>query len=138
QELNDPDVLTYEPIRLPLRKGSLVLLAQYSFRQQWEDPIAGLIALNLPSGIHKIPERVAEFMKQRQRLLDLGIAVDNKLTPEGEYCERWLEGGADLGYAIEIQEALVEDRKEDLFFYLVAATLSDLTLSILVDRDAGI
>jgi len=135
-ELNSQ--LQYEPIRLPLRKGSLTLVAQYSFREAWEDPIAGLEALNLPSGIHKVPERVEEFLKQRQKLLDLGVAVDNRLTEGGRYCERWLEGSVDLGYAIALQEALAREDKEDLFFYLVAGALSSVTLSVLADKDAGI
>lgn len=136
EELNS--TLQYEPIKLPLQKGSLTLVAQYSFKEGWEDPIEGLRKLDLPSGIHKMPERVEEFLKQRQRLLDLGVAVDNQLTPEGRRCERWLEGGVDLGYAIEIQEALARGDKEDVLFYLVAAALSSVTLSVLCDREAGI
>jgi len=127
--------LQYEPIGLPLRRGSLALVAQYSFRKEWENPEADLKKLNLPSGIHKMPERVAEFLRQRQRLLDLGIAVDNQLTNEGKYCERWLEAGVDLGYSIEIQESLAQGAKDNLLFYLVAAALSNVSFSTLRAKD---
>ena len=127
--------LRYETIRFPFARGSLVLLAQYSFRQEWENPIGELVKLNLPSKIHEDYDKVFEFMKQRQRLLDLGIAVDNQLTTEGKYCERWLDAGVDLGYAINIQEALAQGNKDDLLFYLVAAALSNITLATLRSKD---
>src|SRR6266446_377146 len=48
EELNGGG-LQYEPIRLPLGMGSLTLVAYYSFRQEWQDPIGELVKLNLPS-----------------------------------------------------------------------------------------
>ena len=129
--------LRYEPIRFPLRRGSLALVAYFSFRKKWEDPIGELVRLNLPSKIHedKTYDRVFEFVRQRQRLLDLGIAVDNQLTQEGEYCEQWLEAGVDLGYAIKIQKALVQGNKEELLFFLAAAALSNVTLATLRSKE---
>lgn len=126
--------LDYEPIRLPLTNGSLTLVAQYSFSQKWQDPLAELAKLQLPSAIHISKDRVSEFLRQRQRLTELGIAANGELTPEGRNCERWL-GMIDLGYAIEIQEALRDSAPEDIAFYLTAGVASELSLSVLYDRN---
>ncbi len=136
RELNSK--LPYEKVGLPLRKGSLTLVAQYSFAQEWQDPIQGLAELNLPSGIHQNSERVHEFLRQRQRLIDLGIAVDNCLTEEGKYCDRWLDAGVEIGFAIKLQRALSEGISQDVFFYLVACLISDISLSSLMDQTESI
>jgi len=129
--------LRCEPIGLPLKRGSLTIVAQYSFKERWTDPVNDLKELNLPSGIHNDPDRVDEFLRQRQRLIALGVAVDDRLTDEGKFCERWLDAGVDLGFAIRLQEALSDENMDDLLFYLVATTLSNVAISTLMDRDSG-
>lgn len=130
--------LPYEQIGLPLRKGSLTTVAQYSFAQEWDDPVLGLADLNLPSGIHKNHDRVSEFLKQRQRLIDIGIAVDNRLTEEGKYCDRWLDAGIDIGFAIKLQQSLSALIYQDVIFYLVACLVSEISLSSLMDQSESI
>lgn len=132
-ELNG-DGLIYEPIKLPMTKGTLSTLAYYSFVQKWQDIELELHNLNLPSAIQFSEERVERLKYERSRLVASRVAVDNELTPEGAYCERWL-GLVDINYAMLIQQALVSGIKNDIVFYLVMASLSELCLYNLYDRE---
>ncbi len=132
QELNGK--LKYETIGLPLKKGSLILVAQYSFAQEWSEPIKEITDLNLPSGIHNDVFRLQEFLIQRERLIGLGIADGNRLTEEGRYCERWLEAGVDIAYAVRLQEALSAKDEKSMYFYLMTTALSNVNFQALQDQ----
>lgn len=126
--------LTFEPISFPLKQGSLVQLAMYSFVKRWNDPVAELTRLNLPSGIHSMPERVEEFLYQRKRLEQLGLAGSEVISELGKSMQKWV-GMADLGYAVELQKALLERRFLDVPFWLVATALTGTGISDLLERD---
>lgn len=132
-ELNG-DGLIYEPIKLPMTKGTLATLAFYSFVQQWSDIYEELCNLKLPSAIQFSQERMTRLQHERNRLIEVGIAVDNELTPEGKYCERWL-GQVDMSYAIKIQQSLTSGIKRDIVFFLVVASLSEFCLSNFYERE---
>lgn len=132
EQLNEGG-LVYEPIKLPMTKGTLSTLAFYSFANEWVDLRLELTKLNLPSAIQLSEERMMRLQYERSRLIAAGVAVGNKLTTEGEYCERWL-GLVDIEYAIKVQEALASGNKTDVIFYLVAAALSNVSIRNLYDR----
>lgn len=138
-DLDDPELngrgLVYEQIGLPLLNSSLTQLAMYSFEQEWQDVESELEDLALPSKIHRLPSRVEELQTQRQRLINLGIADGNNLTPLGEVCDKWV-GMADLGYAVKLQEELAAEypELERVNFWIVATALSATSAGNLLER----
>ena len=121
--------LRNEPIRLPLATGPVTSLAMYSFEQGWDDPLAGLAQLNLPSRIHQSDERQLEFVETREKLVRLGIAEGSRLSGLGAYADKWI-GTGDLAYAVELQKEMESNDPslQRFLFWAVAHAASDLTL----------
>lgn len=133
-EINDGG-LVFEPIGLPLLNSSLTQLAMFSFEQQWEDVENELRMLDLPSKIHNMAHRIEELENQRQRLINLGLANGNSLTPLGVTCSKWV-GMADLSYATKLQLALQDPQPdiEQVLFWLVATALSATPISAVLEK----
>ena len=121
----------YESIRMPLATNPLSGLAFHSFAREWDDPVAELAGLNLPSKIHLDSKRINAFFAERKRLTELGIAQGRALTGIGKWCRGWL-GMGHLPYAYELQQSLADQSLEQVCFWLVMVALSDTGLSDLL------
>lgn len=129
-ELNG-NALAYEPIRYPLSSSPLMSLAYYAAQQEWDNLDDWLVDLKLPSKIQENEDRMEYFHEQFEKLEQLGITDNGKLTELGQRMDQWI-GRADIAYATHLQRRLQEGAsREELLFWIVATALSNTSASSL-------
>lgn len=130
--------LPVEPVRYPIRKGSFLKLAIYSFRERIpESHLKKEIAsLRLPSRIHEDHQLWTRFLEERRRLQKIGIASKEALSPYGNAALTFI-GLDDMDFAKLLATVIEKYGNENdlvIIFTLLAAS-SELGFANLVDED---
>lgn len=109
-DLNHPDALTPEPICFPMGSGSLVWLAYETLSRKWKDEELSnklKTEIRLATPIEESAERMAELIKERNTLKQIGAAGETGVTKEGKILERWI-GRMNPACALGAHQALRE------------------------------